>query len=228
MCISFGIDCTHSVSNGCNSFGIVLLGVCLCVCLSLMAKRTDVWTWFLAGRSNGRISRSSLKVKVISQRSSSPGQKGFPTGISIWCLLELRHVWLIWGKSNSGMYTEATEAHFFPQESSSAHRFAVGFPKNPTQFLWKRTQFLWVELDSCAKGRASVVSVDVTEDYIWCGVFAKCMHFNPIFCVHNYTELQVHRTWECIWPAQMLRVVSYKKVPNQLMAWVGVLPKHYQ
>ncbi len=29
--------------------------------------------------------------------------------------------------------TEATEAHFFPQESSSAHRFAVGFPKDQVQ-----------------------------------------------------------------------------------------------
>ena len=45
------------------------------------------------------------------------------------------------------MTTEAMEAHFFPQESSSTHRNG-----------W--TPILCVELDSCEKKWASVASVD--------------------------------------------------------------------
>ncbi len=48
--------------------------VSVSVCLALTAERTDVQTWILACRSSGKISRSSLKVKVIGQRSTSPGQ----------------------------------------------------------------------------------------------------------------------------------------------------------
>ncbi len=46
--------------------------------------------------------------------------------------------------------TEAKEAHFFAQESSSSHRIGV----HPY-----RTQILSVELDSCAEKWASVASV---------------------------------------------------------------------
>ena len=70
---------TPSVGDGCNSFDIVCLSfcVCVCVCLSvttLTSERTDIRTWFLVCRSSGRISRSSSKVKVVGQRSRSPGQ----------------------------------------------------------------------------------------------------------------------------------------------------------
>ncbi len=68
---------TPRVSDGCNSFAIVILSFCLSVCLALTAKRTDIRTWFSVCRSSGRISRSSSKVKVIGQRSMSPGQKTF-------------------------------------------------------------------------------------------------------------------------------------------------------
>ncbi len=50
------------------------------------------------------------------------------------------------------MPTEATEAHFFTLESSSTNRFSVPFPSDgvgPTQFLWKRTQILCVQLNFC-------------------------------------------------------------------------------
>ena len=83
--------------------------------------------------------------------------------------------------------TEATEAHFFAQESSSTHRIWVRFHRNwvgrtgfefvspgielgaqdlssfPQEFLYRWTPILWVELDSCEKRRASVVSVDTAE-----------------------------------------------------------------
>ena len=42
-----------------------------------MVERTDVQTFIFVCRSSGRPSRSSLKVKVIGQRSRSPGQKCF-------------------------------------------------------------------------------------------------------------------------------------------------------
>ncbi len=66
---------TPSVSDGCNSFGT--FSVCVCVCLALTGERTNIRTWILVWRSSGRISSSSLKVKVIGQRSRSPGQKTF-------------------------------------------------------------------------------------------------------------------------------------------------------
>ena len=55
----------------------VCLSVRLSICLALTAERTDVQTLILAWRSSGRLSRSSSKVKVIGQRSRSPGQKTF-------------------------------------------------------------------------------------------------------------------------------------------------------
>ncbi len=69
---------------GCNSFGIVCVSVSVSV-TTLMAKRTDIQTWISACRSSGRISRSSLKVKVIGQRSRSLGQKtSFRVTNSVW------------------------------------------------------------------------------------------------------------------------------------------------
>ena len=80
-CILYLLHCEHCcvimfspcVSGGCISFGIV----CLSVCLALTAKRTDIWNWFSACRSSGRISKSILKVKVIGQRSRSQCKKTF-------------------------------------------------------------------------------------------------------------------------------------------------------
>ncbi len=66
-----------SLTCRCNSFDVVCLCVCPSICLTLPAKRTNTQTWILAKRYSGRISRSSLKVKVIGQRSRSPGQKKF-------------------------------------------------------------------------------------------------------------------------------------------------------
>ena len=66
-----------------SAMGVIVLTscvsvwVCLSVRLTLLAKRTDIRTWILAYRSSGRISRSSSKVKLIGQRSWSPGQKTF-------------------------------------------------------------------------------------------------------------------------------------------------------
>ena len=60
-----------------SATGVIVLALCviLSVCLALTAERTDIQTCILACRSSGRISRSSSKVKVIGQRSRSPGQK---------------------------------------------------------------------------------------------------------------------------------------------------------
>ena len=64
-----------------SATGVIVLASCVCVWvwvwvfLALTAERTDVQTWILACRSSGRASRSSSKVKVIGQRSRSPGQK---------------------------------------------------------------------------------------------------------------------------------------------------------
>ncbi len=74
---------------GYNSFDIVCVSVCVSVCvcvrLTLTAKRMDIQTWISVCRSSGRISRSSLKVKVIGQRSRSLGQKTFfRVANSVW------------------------------------------------------------------------------------------------------------------------------------------------
>ena len=58
--------------DGCNSFGTICPSVSVCVCLALTGERPDIRTWISTGRSSGRISRS---VKVIGQRSRSPGPK---------------------------------------------------------------------------------------------------------------------------------------------------------
>ncbi len=67
---------TPCFNDGYNSFDIVCLCVRVCV-TTLLAKWTDIWTWISGCRSSGWISRSSSKVKVIDQRSRSPGQKRF-------------------------------------------------------------------------------------------------------------------------------------------------------
>ncbi len=59
--------------------------VCLCVRLTLLAERIDIQTWIMAWMSSGRISRSSLLVKVVGQRSRSWGQKMF-IGTIYWLL----------------------------------------------------------------------------------------------------------------------------------------------
>ncbi len=56
---------------------VLSLSVSVSVCLTLMAERTDTLNWILACRSSGRISRSNSNVKVIGQKSRSPGQKTF-------------------------------------------------------------------------------------------------------------------------------------------------------
>ena len=73
--------------------GVIVLtsSVCLSV-TTLTAERTNIRTWFLVCRLSGRISRSGLKVKVVGQRSRSPGQKMFhrylfPEGA--WWLMRL-------------------------------------------------------------------------------------------------------------------------------------------
>ncbi len=53
------------------SVGIVRLSV------SISLSQPNGRTWILAWRSNGRISRSGIYIKVIGQRSRSPGQKQF-------------------------------------------------------------------------------------------------------------------------------------------------------
>ena len=52
---------------------------------------------------------------------------------------------------------EATEAHFFAQESSLTYRFSV----RPHKILCCRTEKFLVKLDSCGKKWASVVSVNI-------------------------------------------------------------------
>ncbi len=82
------------ISDRCNSFGIILL----CVCLALTAKWTDIQTWILTRKSIGRIFRSSLKVMVI-------GQSPRPTNNNVFLLdvinisgnyNEKARKWLIW------------------------------------------------------------------------------------------------------------------------------------
>ncbi len=53
------------------------------------------------------------------------------------------------------LITEATEAHFFPQELSSTYRISTETEFGPQE----RTQILCVELDSCPKKWASMASV---------------------------------------------------------------------
>ncbi len=84
---------TPSVSDRCNSFGTI----CVYVCLALTSERTNIQTWILVWTSSGRISRSSSKVKVIGQRSRSPGQKTF---FSVRCIVVIQQqpgrAWCRW------------------------------------------------------------------------------------------------------------------------------------
>ena len=78
---------TPCISRCCNSFDIV----CVCVCMSRIHSWTllrDIWTWNLELRSSGRISRSSLKVKIIGQSS----MLNVFFSMEMWCLLELKHL----------------------------------------------------------------------------------------------------------------------------------------
>ncbi len=57
---------TPRVSDGCNSFDIVCPSVCVGLCASvttLMVEKKYIPTWFLVCRSNGKITKSSSKVR---------------------------------------------------------------------------------------------------------------------------------------------------------------------
>ncbi len=66
---------TPSVSGGCNSFAIVCVSVRPSFHLAILAKPMYIQTWILAYRSYLKISRLSLEVKVIVQRSRSLSPK---------------------------------------------------------------------------------------------------------------------------------------------------------
>ena len=125
--------------DGCNSFGIV----CLFVRLTLGTEWTDIRSWILAWRSSGRISRSSSKIKVIGQRSRSPGQKMFhccfnclsPRSKICIDVAELPRKWLRntkWGvfKGNAVLFVWENNLIMSVFLTSSSHR-----PWNEYQFV---------------------------------------------------------------------------------------------
>ena len=73
---------------------------CLCVCPSvsaLMFEPFELRTWNSAGTLPLIISRTSLKVKVIGQRSRSPFWKTWFSDFFLWCdLCRLHRVILSW------------------------------------------------------------------------------------------------------------------------------------
>ncbi len=93
------------------------------------------------------------------------------------------------------LYTEATEAHFFSQESSSTHRIWVRFHRNWvghtgfefvsvrrtqflgkwTQLLWKRTQILCVQLNSCGNELKSCASNSIPAKKVSLHGFRSCI-----------------------------------------------------
>ncbi len=62
----------------------VHLSVCVSVCLTILAKRTDIQACISACRSRLKVSRSSYKVKVIGQRSRSPSPETSSFGMHRW------------------------------------------------------------------------------------------------------------------------------------------------
>ncbi len=69
---------------------VLTLWVLVWVCVTtLRTEQTDTWTSISASRSSGRISRSSSKVKVVRQRSRSPGQNNVFRGCQWWMKLEI-------------------------------------------------------------------------------------------------------------------------------------------
>ena len=59
------------------------LWVCVCVCQHSHAKPFDLWPWFLVWRLTLTLVRLGLLVKVVGQRSWSPGQKIWFSGFCL-------------------------------------------------------------------------------------------------------------------------------------------------
>ncbi len=142
---------------GCHSFDIVCLWLCVSV-TTLTAERTDVRTWIWhAGQVEGylgqvHMSRSrgqnnvSWDVPLTSKSRGYGPAKEETQEYDVGCFQSVCVFFGILLDSFEKLVmrerllcTEATEANFFPQESSSTDRIWVRFYRN-----WVRTHRIWV------------------------------------------------------------------------------------
>ena len=90
------------------------------------------------------------------------------------------------------MYTEATEAHFFAQESSSTHRMNSD-PVSRTQFLWKKVSLRGF-------GRCSSFP-DGSEVVFLCEkcTFDKSCRFYVGFLLHTVQGIEYTSIQQFLW-----------------------------